>query len=226
MKSSLLISALLLTPFAASATSYVTGNIQFHNNKTVTSDETSKIEAGHVFKNSIGNMTAFVEFSSIPIGGYSSEEGKANDPYITLGLEQSYAVTNKLWVALGYHHLLQAGETVQLRPLLKFGYNFENGFAFSNRTRFHIDETDADKGMFQVRYDNKISYSFKDIPVRVHYNNVYHVNDEGDNPMDHEVRIQWTRDGVQPYFENRSQGHGVSGKKVNNALVFGASYAF
>lgn len=226
MKKTMLVGAILLTSNTAFAASYVTGNIQFHSNKTVTSNQTSKVEAGHVFNNVIGNMTVFVEYSAIPIGGYSSDEGKANDPYVTLGIEQSHSFSDKFWVALGYHHLLQAGEVIQLRPLFKLGYKFDNGFALENRTRFHIDDTDADKGLIEVRYDNKIAYSFKDFPLRVHYNNVFYDKRSGDDSMDHEVRAQWTRKGVQPYIENRSQGHGVSGKKVNNALVFGASYTF
>ncbi|MGC9458386.1 oligogalacturonate-specific porin KdgM family protein [Vibrio genomosp. F10] len=231
MKKIIALSALSLA-FASSAfagSSYVTGNVQFHS-ENKNPNATSTLEAGHTFDNSIGGLTLLTEFDGISLGSYEGEfnEGVGATPYITLGAEQSYAFNDNLWIAVGYHHLLNNGETVQNRPLVKIGYNFDNGIAISNRTRYHnIKDSDND----QLRFDNRIGYTLEDAPVVLAYNNVFVSVDNSDNTMDHEFRATWTRSGVQPYFELRSQGHGAknpdgSDKKENTAFVFGASYGF
>lgn len=142
-----------------------------------------------------------------------------------MGGEQSFNITDHLWVAAGYQHLFSAGENVQYRPLVKIGYNFDNGISLSNRTRAHIDATDADADT-DYRMDNRIGYVMNE-DVTLSYNNVYMIEAE---TMDHELRATWTRKGVQPYFEFRSQAHGAENASgdslVNNAFVFGASYGF
>ncbi|OIQ25508.1 oligogalacturonate-specific porin KdgM family protein [uncultured Vibrio sp.] len=229
MKKIIALSALSLA-FASSAfagSSYVTGNVQFHS-ENKNPNATSTLEAGHTFDT---GTTLLTEFDGISLGSYEGDfnEGAGATPYITLGIEQSYAINDNLWVAAGYHHLMNNGETVQSRPLVKIGYNFDNGIAISNRTRFHTNIKDSDNE--QLRFDNRIGYALEEAPVALAYNNVYVSNDIGENTMDHEFRATWTRSGVQPYFELRSQGHGAknddgSDAKENTAFVFGASYGF
>lgn len=237
MKKLFTLSALSLafasTAFAGS--SYVTGNIQFHDDGRIHgSSATSTLEAGHTFDNQFGGLTVYTEFDGIQLGdleGLTAAEtgdlpstGQAN-AFITVGGEQSFNITDKLWVAAGYQHLFSAGENIQYRPLVKIGYNFDNGISISNRTRAHIDATDADNKT-DYRMDNRIGYVLNE-DVSLSYNNVYMIDAES---MDHELRATWTRQGVQPYFEFRSQAHGVEfangDDKVNNAFVFGASYGF
>ncbi|MED5503170.1 MAG: porin, partial [Pseudomonadota bacterium] len=87
------------------------------------------------------------------------------------------------------------------------------------------DATDAD-AKTDYRMDNRIGYAMNE-DVTFSYNNVYMIEAE---TMDHELRATWTRQGVQPYFEFRSQAHGAENAAgdslVNNAFVFGASYGF
>ncbi|MDC5850861.1 porin [Vibrio europaeus] len=227
MKKLLALSAITLA-FASTAyagSSYVTGNVQFHS-ENKNPNATSTLEAGHTFDT---GTTLLTEFDGISLGSYEDNyQGDKATPYITLGIEQSYSINDNLWVAAGYHHLLNDGKTVQHRPLVKIGYNFDNGIAISNRTRYHdMKEGDND----QLRFDNRIGYAIADMPLALAYNNVYVRNDNTENTMDHEFRATWTREGVQPYFELRSQGHGAknpdgSDKKENTAFVFGASYGF
>ncbi|MGF1702722.1 oligogalacturonate-specific porin KdgM family protein [Photobacterium makurazakiensis] len=206
--------ALLMTQ-GAMASSYVTGNLQFHDNKAFHgSSVTSTLEAGHTFTNAIGGLTVYTEFDGIQIGDL---ENDASSAYVTVGGEQAFNVTDNLWVAAGYQHLIQAGESIQYRPLVKIGYNFDNGIAISNRTRAHIDATDADNDT-DYRMDNRIAYNLTDMEVGLSYNNVYMIDAE---VMDHELRATWNRQGVQPYVEYRNQGD-----NDNNAFVFGASYGF
>ncbi|AXY01664.1 porin [Vibrio alfacsensis] len=220
MKNVFALSALSLV-FASSAfagSSYVTGNVQFHSD--LQPNATSTLEAGHTFDT---GTTILTEFDGISLGKYDDksiqDKGLGNSPYITLGIEQSYSFNDNLWVAVGYHHLLNNGETVQYRPLVKIGYNFDNGIAISNRTRYH----DVKDGNDQLRFDNRIGYAVNE-ELALSYNNVYVRTDNADNSMDHELRATWTRSGVQPYFEYRNQGNGTD--FTNNAFVFGASYGF
>jgi len=246
--SSLILSPLALAntdtevPQEPAGTTYVTGNVQLHDRADFNgSDVTSTIEAGHTFTT---GTTILMEIDGIQLGSTDYAEVKPTNPtgdssasaYTTLGVEQSFSINENLWVAAGYHHLLHGGEAVQYRPLVKIGYNFDNGISISNRTRMQIQANDAindagdDATNDQVRFDNNIAYQFQDMPVNVKYNNVYYVNDgiDNDNSMEHEFRATWTRSGVQPYLEYRNQessaktdpGHN------NNVLVVGASYAF
>ncbi|EJG1899008.1 oligogalacturonate-specific porin KdgM family protein [Vibrio parahaemolyticus] len=230
MKNIFALSALSLA-FASSAfagSSYVTGNVQFHDDGRIHgSDVTSTLEAGHTFDNQFGGFTVYTEFDGIQLGKLETENGGAGNttPAITVGGEQSFNITDHLWVAAGYQHLFSAGENVQYRPLIKIGYNFDNGISLSNRTRAHIDATDAGADT-DYRMDNRIGYVMNE-DVTLSYNNVYMIEAE---TMDHEFRATWTRKGVQPYFELRSQAHGAENASgdslVNNAFVFGASYGF
>jgi len=240
--SSLILSPLALAntdtevPQEPAGTTYVTGNVQLHDRNDFNgSDVTSTIEAGHTFTT---GTTILMEIDGIQLGDTTdSSKGQFSSPaYTTLGVEQSYSFNENLWVAAGYHHLLHNGETAQYRPLVKIGYNFDNGISISNRTRMQIQANDAindagdDATNDQVRFDNNIAYQFQDMPVNVKYNNVYYVNDgiDNDNSMEHEFRATWTRSGVQPYLEYRNQESSAKTNPGhnNNVLVVGASYAF
>ncbi|WP_159651465.1 oligogalacturonate-specific porin KdgM family protein [Vibrio atypicus] len=231
MKKLFTLSALSLafasTAFAGS--SYVTGNVQFHSDDLHGSDVTSTLEAGHTFDNQIGGLTVYTEFDGIQLGDLTTERenigtadkpvytnGSSSSTYVTIGGEQSYNITDNLWVAAGYQHLISEGESVQYRPLVKVGYNFDNGLSISNRTRAHIDATDADNDT-DFRMDNRVAYTVNE-ELALSYNNVYMIDA---SVMDHELRATWTRQGVQPYFEYRNQAD-----NENNAFVFGASYGF
>ncbi|MEH6451890.1 MAG: oligogalacturonate-specific porin KdgM family protein [Psychromonas sp.] len=237
-------SSLLATPFAFAdaetevpqepgGTTYFTGNVQFHDRNDFNgSDVTSTIEAGHTFTT---GTTILMEIDGIQIGETSNaSKGQfADSAYTTLGLEQAFNLGERLWVAAGYHHLLHDGEVTQYRPLVKIGYNFDNGISISNRTRMQIQANDAtpkENTNDQVRLDNNIAYSFKDAPLTVKYNNVYYFNDGAnkDDSMEHELRATWTRAGVQPYLEYRNQESSAKDNPGhnNNVLVVGASYAF
>ncbi|MCL9773236.1 oligogalacturonate-specific porin KdgM family protein [Vibrio methylphosphonaticus] len=236
MKKVLALTALAVASTSAFAgSSYVTGNVQFHDTYLQGSKTTSTLEAGHTFDS---NTTLLVEFDAIPLG--KVEDGASPLPATTLGVEQMFSVTDNLWLAAGYHHLIQGGETIQYRPLVKIGYNFDNGLSLSNRTRAHINnqqDGQTRNSDTDVRLDNKIAYQFADTPVALSYNNVYLIAGDKDangadkvNTMDHELRATWTRTGVQPYVEFRSQAHGLEdangSSRVNNAFVLGASYGF
>ncbi|NRD73130.1 porin [Shewanella sp. VB17] len=218
------IPAIFISGSVIADSSYVTGNVQFHDGDIHGSEITSTLEAGHTFDNSLGGLTLLTEFDDIQLGELTGETNSA--PYVTLGMEQSINVNSHFWVAVGYHHLVANGDTVQYRPLVKVGYNFDNGWSISNRTRVHIDATSVENDA-DVRMDNRISYAVADTQLTLSYNNVYLIagdtkdGSSRDNTMDHELRATWTRKGVQPYFEFRNQAD-----NQNNALVFGASYGF
>ncbi|KKD61742.1 porin [Grimontia sp. AD028] len=223
MKRVVIASAALFMAQGAMASSYVTGNLQFHSHgdKMHGSDATSTLEAGHTFNNDMGGFTLYTEFDGIQIG----EVYDADSAYVTLGGEQSFNINENLWVAAGYQHLLHEGDTIQYRPLVKIGYNFDNGVQISNRTRAHIHEESGNDTDW--RFDTRIAYAVNS-DVALSYNNVYMYagdydakGDAKDHSMDHELRATWTRNGVQPYFEYRNQGD-----NTNNAFVFGASLSF
>ncbi|MFA0084588.1 oligogalacturonate-specific porin KdgM family protein [Vibrio sp. 10N.261.51.F12] len=218
MKKVLALTALAVASTSAFASSsYVTGNVQFHDSYLHGAKQTSTLEAGHTFDS---NTTLLVEFDGIPLGKLDPSKESAPTPFTTLGVEQVFNISDNLWVAAGYHHLINNGETFQYRPLVKIGYNFDNGLSLSNRTRQHIQADDTRNN--ETRLDNKIAYSFSDQPLALSYNNVYVIKQgDADNSMDHELRATWTRSGVQPYLEYRNQAN-----NENNALVFGASYGF
>ncbi len=224
-------SSILIAP-TAFASSYVTGNVQMHDRDAFNgSDVTSTLEAGHTFST---GTTLLVEFDGIQLGDTTSENQYAQPVFTTLGVEQSFNLSDNLWVAAGYHHLLFNGGVWQYRPLVKIGYNFDNGLSISNRTRMQIaGDTDINTSeKEQTRFDNNIAYQFKDLPVNVKYNNVYYINknkdDSIENSMEHELRATWTREGVQPYIEYRNQENAakVNPGHNNNVLVIGASYGF
>ncbi|WP_139685289.1 oligogalacturonate-specific porin KdgM family protein [Vibrio tasmaniensis] len=223
--------------------SYVTGNLQAHTDDLHGSKMTSTLEAGHTFDFDFGGFTVYTEIDGIQLGELTTERTTANpagssaNPGWTIGGEQAFNINDNLWVAAGYQHLVVEGDTVQYRPLIKVGYNFDNGIAISNRTRAHISE-DSNRST-DVRMDNRIAYSVNN-ELTLSYNNVYvfagNESDKGNgvmkkqDSMDHELRATWTRNGVQPYFEYRSQANGVkdsTGSNIDNhAFVFGASYGF
>ncbi|MDN2480533.1 oligogalacturonate-specific porin KdgM family protein [Vibrio agarivorans] len=233
MKKVLAVSALSLA-FASSAfaSSYVTGNLQFHTDDLHGSDITSTLEAGHTFTNQLGGLTLYTEIDGIQLGELAVDRnpvtgngGSSASAAWTIGGEQAFSINDNLWVAAGYQHLLVEGETVQYRPLVKIGYNFDNGISISNRTRAHINEESGNDTDY--RFDNRIAYTVNQ-DVALSYNNVYvyagdtnAAGQEKDSTMDHELRATWTRNGVQPYFEYRNQAD-----NENNAFVFGASYGF
>lgn len=214
--------AVVMSGAAMADSSYVTGNGQLHSDDIHGSNATSTLEAGHTFDNTYGGFTAYAEIDGIQLGTITSQ----NSAYLTLGGEQSFNISDKLWVAAGYQHVTHEGKSFQYRPLVKIGYNFDNGIALSNRTRAHIDATDANNDM-DLRMDNRIGYDVTDMDLTLSYNNVYVIAGDTeagasrDNAMDHELRATWTRTGVQPYFEYRNQAD-----NNNNAFVFGASYGF
>ncbi|MDK9789954.1 porin [Vibrio sp. D431a] len=216
MKKSLILGSIpMLFTASAFAGTYVTGNVQLHSDDLHGSSATSTIEAGHTFTNEIGGLTAYSEIDGIQLGELKGTE-VAYPAFLTVGVEQSYSISPNLWVAAGYQHLLSQGDSIQYRPLIKIGYNFENGVAISNRTRAHIDATDSDSDT-DFRMDNRVAYSPSEA-LSLSYNNVYMIDA---SVMDHELRATWTRAGVQPYFEFRNQAD-----NENNAFVFGATYAW
>ncbi|HIP75738.1 MAG TPA: porin [Psychromonas hadalis] len=234
------ITAALASTAAFASSSYVTGNVQQHDREDFNgSGTTSTLEAGHTFDS---NTTLLVEFDGIQLGAtdYGNNGDDSSAPaFITLGVEQMFNINEKLWVAVGYHHLLHDGDTYQYRPLVKIGYNFDNGISISNRTRGQIMKDDwkneagikdKDNTNDQVRFDNRIAYAFSSMPVAISYNNIYYINDADnkDNSMEHELRTTWTRDGVQPYVEYRNQEDAAKhhAGHNNNVLVLGASYGF
>ena len=209
----------LLMAQGAMASSYVTGNVQFHSDSAA--DVTSTLEAGHTFTNPLGGLTLLTEFDGIQVGEVNTQDST----YVTLGAEQAMNITDNLWVAAGYHHLIQEGETIQYRPLVKVGYNMDN-ISLYHRSRYHIDATDAEDAGDSLRTDTSIAYQLNE-NVNLKYNFIYNFNDDANNgdsrkdSKDHELRATWTRNGVQPYFEYRNQAN-----NSNNAFVFGASYGF
>jgi hypothetical protein len=236
-------SSLLIAPIAFSdsitevpqlegGTTYMTGNLQSHSREDFNgSDVTSTIEAGHTFTT---GTTILMEIDGIQLGStdYGTDGADSSaSAYTTLGIEQAYNLNESLWIAAGYHHLLHDGEVVQYRPLVKIGYNFDNGISISNRTRAQIAEEDMGENTNdQLRFDNNIAYKFSDAPVTLKYNNVYYINDaeNKDNSMEHEFRATWTRSGVQPYVEYRNQESSATSNpgSNNNVFLVGASYAF
>ncbi|WP_047049679.1 oligogalacturonate-specific porin KdgM family protein [Vibrio mexicanus] len=237
MKKVIALSALSLA-FASSAfagSSYVTGNLQLHTDDLHGSDMTSTLEAGHTFDFDFGGLTVYTEIDGIQLGELAVP-GERNSVGWTIGGEQAYNINDNLWVAAGYQHLLVEGEAFQYRPLVKIGYNFDNGVSISNRTRAHIyDDSELST---DVRLDTRIGYAVNE-ELTLSYNNVYVIagnesfngtTEKKQDSMDHELRATWTRNGVQPYFEYRSQANGVkneTGSSIDNhAFVFGASYGF
>lgn len=114
--------------------SYITGNVQHHSNPAFSGSRvTSTIEAGHTFATTDrGALTVFADIDGIKLGNNAASNDAG--PFLTLGFEQAYNINERLWVAAGYQHLLQDGDSIQARPLVKIGYHFDNGVSISNRT--------------------------------------------------------------------------------------------
>ncbi|WP_038175519.1 MULTISPECIES: oligogalacturonate-specific porin KdgM family protein [Vibrio] len=224
-----------LTEKSTAKNTYVTGNIQFHDDGRIHgTDASSTLEVGHTFTNGLGGATIYAEFDGLQMGNIVNEPGSAGQfsPFLTIGGEQRFTITDNFWVGAGYQHLLQNGDTVQYRPLVKIGYDMDNGFSWANRFRAHLPEDS--KADNDYRLDTTFAYQLQDTPLRVSYNNVYMTESD---LMDHELRLTWTRNGnFQPYVEYRSQANGLDLTDAsypdqtfdgqNNALVIGGTFVF
>lgn len=233
---------------ALCASSYIEGNVQFNSSYLYDSKTTAKMEAGHTFDT---DTTLRFKIEDIAIGStpHSDHHHHHNDiyyghsaraPLVTLGVEQKFQLSRNFWLGAGYEHLMQVGETMQYRPLFKIGYDFDEGISLSHRTRVEVyaqHDRWGYKPDIDYRFDNKIAYQFKTHPVKLHYNNVYHMGGAyypyypyTDNAMDHEFRLTLTKYAFQPYFEYKSQGNfrapyyrrGVE----NSAFLIGGIYNF
>jgi hypothetical protein len=149
-------------------------------------------------------------------------------------------MSKNFWLGAGYEHLMQLGETVQYRPLFKIGYDFDEGLSLSHRTRVEAyakHDRWGYKPDIDYRFDSKVEYQLKTHPIKLHYNNVYHMSGAyhpyypyTDNAMDHEFRLTLTKFAFQPYFEYKNQGtfrtpyypRGTA----NSAIVVGGTYHF
>lgn len=227
-KTSLLIAAFALTAsynIEAEGSSYVTGNLQFHSGYLQGARQTSTLEAGHTFE---GGLTLLTEFDMIPVGKVDPSLDN-NSPYITLGIEQAFQITKRFRAGIGYHHLIHNGEFLQYRPLFKLGYHFDNGIDISNRTRFHLANTNSDHHHSsknnEARLDTAIAYTFDETPLQLRYNNVLYTKDLN---YDHEFRATWMKDSkIQPYIEYRSQyNNNKTDSAINHVFVVGATVLF
>ena len=120
MKKIIALSALSLA-FASSAfagSSYVTGNIQIHDDGRIHgSDMTSTLEAGHTFDNSLGGFTVYSEFDGIQLGeleGLTSAETGGAQQQVTI-LLVSLSVVSNLSTLLTSYGLLLVTNTYSLR---------------------------------------------------------------------------------------------------------------
>ncbi len=222
-------SSIALSPAVfADGSSYITGNIK-HNTERNT--ETT-IEVGHTFAT---GTTVLMEVA----GELEKNHRTVTDT--TFGIEQAFNITDGLWAAVGYHNLSLDGsaydsaESGQHRPLVKIGYNFENGIAISNRTRAHYMVTDGSDYLGEVRYDNNIAYTFEN-GIQLKANWIYNQRDMADadkgqndrSSSNYEYRItqnNFMDTGIAPYFELRDEDMGQNEDR-NLAFTFGASYAF
>ncbi|WP_066014699.1 hypothetical protein [Endozoicomonas atrinae] len=215
-----LLAALLTTAplFSLADFSLVTGNIQFHDDPEMNgTDASMMLEFNHFLVNNIdrGRMRLFGRFDGIVVGEVV-EGRKSNSPFVTVGLEQEYNLTDKFWVAAGYHHTMLEGELVSARPLVKAGYFFNNQLSFKHRTRFHIDKTGTkDDDVYTNTY---LIYKLSNLPATLQYN---HAKLWEVNSTDHEFQIAWNRKGFQPYIEYRDQKDGET-----SAFVLGGSVKF
>ncbi|GAL19790.1 hypothetical protein JCM19235_1146 [Vibrio maritimus] len=219
----LIIVGLLFASLSASAaSSFIEGNIQFNSTYLYDSKTTAKMEAGHTFDT---DTTVRFIVEDIPIGKtpYSHHNHhnnvyyghSARAPLTTLGVEQKFQMSKNFWLGAGYEHLMQLGETVQYRPLFKIGYDFDEGLSLSHRTRVEAyakHDRWGYKPDIDYRFDSKVEYQLKTHPIKLHYNNVYHMSGAyhpyypyTDNAMDHEFRLTLTKFAFQPYFEYKNQ---------------------
>lgn len=222
-------------PAEKSGSSYITGNLQ-HNTERATQ---STVEVGHTFSS---NTTILAEVAN------KLENGVRSVSDTTLGIEQSFNITENFWVAAGYHNLSLDGstsnETGQHRPLVKIGYDFDNGISLSNRTRAHysLAGNAGEDHLKEIRYDTNIAYTFdNDIQIKANWirnqrdfvDTAKHGLDSNKSSDNFEFRITQNNafnSGIAPYFEIRDEDtgsatNGVSNKR-NVGIVLGASYAF
>ena len=211
---------------AFAAGSYVTGNVKGNTER----DTEYTLEAGHTFST---GTTLLVEVAG------SLHDGVRSVTDTTFGIEQMAYTNGGLWTAVGYHNLSIDGSATndtdsgQHRPLVKIGYNFDNGVFVSNRTRFHYDIQASDWA--QIRYDNAVGYNM-DNGIQLKLNVVYNQDiTSGDTRDSYNTEWRVTKNdfmgtGIAPYFELRDEdmGENLAGKDNdrNLAFTFGASYGF
>lgn len=111
---------------ALAANSYVNANVQFHDTYLHGSKSTSTVEVGHNFDT---GTRLLMEIDAIPIG--KVKENVSPLPVVTLGVEQNLNLDSRFWASVGYHNLVQAGETIQYRPLVKLGITLKVAYRFT-----------------------------------------------------------------------------------------------
>jgi len=221
---------------AFAAGSYVTGNVKGNTER----DTEYTLEAGHTFST---GTTLLVEVAG------SLHDGVRSVTDTTFGIEQMAYTNGGLWTAVGYHNLsldgsvsdsfdengdvVETSTSGQHRPLVKSGYNFDNGVFVSNRTRFHYDINASDWA--QIRYDNAVGYNMEN-GIQLKLNVVYNQDiTSGDTRDSYNTEWRVTKNdfmgtGIAPYFELRDEdmGENLAGKDNdrNLAFTFGASYGF
>lgn len=227
----LLCASIVAAPAMAGG-SYITGNLKANTER----DQEYTLEAGHTFSK---GTTFLVEIAG------SLHDGVRSVTDTTFGIEQMAYTNGALWTAVGYHDLSldgsAANDSGQRRPLVKIGYNFDNGVFISNRTRFHYDVTNSD--WKEIRYDNALGYNM-DNGIQLKLNVVYNQRGFADTDKfgqygdESSYNTEWriTKNdfmgtGIAPYFELRDEDMGVNaatGKDEdrNLAFTFGASYGF
>ena len=205
---------------AFAAGSYVTGNVIGNTEN----DTSYTLEAGHTFST---GTTLLVEVAG------SLHEGVRSVTDTTFGIEQMAYTNGGLWTAVGYHDVSLDGSATddegQRRPLVKIGYNFDNGLFVSNRTRFHYNVGTSE--WKEVRYDNAIGFNMDNgIQLKLNLVNVQNLDDNQSSSYDTEWRItknDFMDTGIAPYFELRVQNMAeANNADTNYAFTFGASYGF
>ncbi len=206
--------------------SYVTGNVKGNTER----DTEYTLEAGHTFS---AGTTLLVEVAG------TLHDGVRSVTDTTFGIEQMVYTNGGLWTAIGYHDLSLdgsvEGDSGQRRPLVKIGYNFDNGLFVSNRTRFHYSTTESD--WKEIRYDNAIGFNM-DNGIQLKLNVIYNQRGFadtakfGENGDRDSYNTEWrvTKNdfmgtGIAPYFELRDEDMGKDEDR-NLAFTFGASYGF
>ncbi|MET4696750.1 oligogalacturonate-specific porin KdgM family protein [Endozoicomonas lisbonensis] len=215
---------------SASASSYITGNLR-HNTERSTE---YTFELGHTFET---GTTVLVEVAGDQTGGVRSVTDT------TLGIEQMLYNNDNLWLAVGYHSLSLDGSSGdrkgtggQNRPLIKVGYNFDNGLFVSHRARAHYS-TNSDVGHVQNRYDTAVGFNASDYQFKLNTIYVDQLKRNSVGRKDDAFNTEWrvTRfniadTGIDPFFEVRHEDGGKDAAGKNNddnfGFVFGASYAF
>ena len=216
---------------AVAGTTGMHANLQTHSNK----DSRYTLEFNHTFDT---NTVIYLEITG------KFRDGQMNSDDSTQGIEQRLftSADNKFWLQAGFNHVTVNGQHIetqqsttsdkvfygnsQYRPLLKAGYNFDNGAYLSGRYRYHYD---AEEGHIEDRYDLMAGWNFESFSLR--YNSVIHDrNTDVDSTVDHEFRVykNFANWSGRPYVDYRNQALLVGGKedKRNHALVVGLLYTF